>query len=98
VARQLDAGDIVHQERYPIAFRDSLEATVRATMAIARERVPPAFAATCANLDAAIAAARPQAPGKTYTTPTFREFLRMRRNHARLRDAARAHSRSPVDR
>ena len=95
VARKLDAGDIVHQERYPIAFRDTLEATVRATMAIARERVPGAFAETCANLEARLAAAIPQRPGRTYTTPTFREFLRIRRNHARLRDA---HSRSPVER
>lgn len=95
VARKLDAGDIVVQERYPIAFRPTLGETVRATMAIARARVPAAFAATCANLDAAIAAARAQQPGRTYTTPTFREFLRMRRNHRRLRDQA---SRSPVDR
>jgi methionyl-tRNA formyltransferase len=95
VARKLDAGDIVHQERYPIAFGRTLEATVRATMAIARERVPRAFAETCANLDARLAAAIPQRPGRTYTTPTFREFLRMRRNHRRLRDQA---SRSPVDR
>jgi len=95
VAKRLDAGDIVYQDRYPIELRPTLEATVRASMAKARARIPAAFVETCARLEELLPLAVRQAPGRTYTTPTFREFLRMRRHHRRW---LQEESRSPLAR
>jgi len=38
------------------------------------------------DLDAELAAAKPQGKGRTWTTPSFCQFLRILSNYKRLRD------------
>jgi hypothetical protein len=38
------------------------------------------------DLEAKLAAAAPQGKGRTWTTPSFGQFLRIRSNYERLRD------------
>jgi methionyl-tRNA formyltransferase len=84
VARAIDAGDILYQERYPIEFRPTLGETVRHMMAFARSRIPQAFAHVCERYEALRRTAAPQAPGTSFTTPSYWQYRRMIRNHDRL--------------
>ena len=84
----IDTGAILHVETWPIEFGDDLRETYRRNVAEIRRRAGPALARVVAGY--ATLAPRPQAaaPDRTYTTPTLREFARMRRQHAALRAAA----------
>ncbi len=89
---RIDTGPIVYQERFPILFRDTLEATVRASVAETNRRVPPAVARVVANFSRFAAGQSVQTGGKSYTTPTWGQYRQMLRNHARLWAAARPSS------
>ncbi len=88
IDKQIDTGDILLQRRYPIRFYGSLEATVRQNLAAIRQDVPPAVRYVCEHYAELAERAQKQVGGRSYTTPTFRQFLRMLRNHRNLsRDA-----------
>lgn len=84
IAEGIDEGAILYQETFPIKFRPTLEATVRATLVDTRDRTPKAVAHVCANFHHLRETAAKQRDGCRYTTPSFRQFLRMRRNNSRL--------------
>jgi methionyl-tRNA formyltransferase len=79
----IDGGDILYQVRNRIRFHPTLrETVVRGT-----PRGPEVAAAVrlaCEEFDRLAAAATPQGPGRSLTTPTLRQFLRMVRNHRRM--------------
>lgn len=77
----IDTGAILYQERYPIAFSRKLRDTVETNIETGRNRIPKAFKYVCENYGSLRAAARAQADGKSYTTPSFGQFVRMLRNH-----------------
>ena len=81
---RIDTGDVLHVERFPIAWRPTLEETVRASVARFRPRVAPALVRVCEDWDGSVARAEPQPRGRSYTTPTFREYRRMMRMHRRM--------------
>lgn len=85
VNRKIDGGDILRLEKWPIIFRDSLRATVEANLAHGRELAGAAMAEVCVDYRGLRERAVKQAGGRSYTTPTFWQYLRMVRNHARLR-------------
>lgn len=82
VARKIDAGDILLQQRYPIEFRPTLRETVEHNMRRARERIPRAFSEVCEHYEALLAHSVPQQTTTTYTTPSYWQFRRMVRNNA----------------
>lgn len=84
IDRGIDTGAILYKEEFQIIFRERLEDTVRATLLYARERLPPIMRYVCDNFDALVRAATVQDHGRKYTTPTLREFMRMRRNNRLL--------------
>lgn len=88
IERVIDAGEILEVESFPIEFRESLEATVRHNLARQRERIPDALARCCLEYESRRAVAEPQGSAPSFTTPSFRAFRRMQRNHDRLRAAA----------
>jgi methionyl-tRNA formyltransferase len=90
IDRSIDTGPLLYVERRPIEFRATLRETVAHNVAETRRRVPPALARVVADFDGYLARARVQRGGRSYTTPTFRQFLRMRRQHERLRRGAAA--------
>jgi methionyl-tRNA formyltransferase len=89
VNRKIDEGDILLQEKWPIVFHDSLRKTVEANLVPGRERSPAAIVKVCTDYATLKQNAVKQTGGKSYTTPSFWQFLRMVRNHSRMR-AARA--------
>jgi len=84
VDSKIDTGDILLQERYPIEFKPTLEDTVRQNLRVARDRIPSAFSYVCENYESLRERASPQTNGRSYTTPSMWQFLRMVRNHRAL--------------
>ena len=84
VARKIDAGDILLQERYPIEFRPTLRETVECNMQRARELIPQAFSSLCERYEALRALATTQSSRKSFTTPSYGQFRRMVRNNAAM--------------
>ena len=82
IDRGIDTGNILYQEIYPIVFGPTLRDTVLNTNRIARQRGPAAVRHVCEHYAELIQKARPQPVStKTYTTPTYMQFLQMQRNN-----------------
>lgn len=80
----IDTGPIVSVERMPIQFRETLRATVVATYAELIRKSGIALARILQD-PALIKSATVQSGGRHYTTPSALQFLRIQRNHDRLR-------------
>lgn len=85
IDKGIDTGAIVHQELVPIKFQESLGATVSHTMKAVLDASAQGLREVLVDLPTRLGSARPQGTGATWTTPTFWQFLRMRRNHKALR-------------
>ena len=92
VDRSLDTGEILYQERHAIRLWPTLAETVRETLAAMRDRIPDALRRVCEDYPTLKVKSIPQGTGKSYTTPTFRQFLVMLKNH---RDMYRAAQEKP---
>lgn len=90
VNRSIDDGDILYVEKWPIVFGRSLAETVRRNVDIGRQRAPAAMVKVCQEYQDLRQRAVKQTGGGSFTTPTFGQFLRMLRNHARMRAEAAA--------
>lgn len=89
IDKGIDTGAILYKRAVDIDFQPKLADTIRRTNDKVREELPEAFAALLADWDAYAAAATPQKAERHFTTPTFREYLRIERNHRRLRRESR---------
>jgi len=85
-----DTGNILYQDVLPIDFRPTLRATVEATTAAVRARIPAAIAGVCRDFETLAAQAVPQGDGRSFMTPTARQFLTMVRTHRRMYRERRA--------
>lgn len=84
----IDTGEILYQEKHPIQFHSKLQDTVEHSIAEVRLHIPEAFSQVCENYVALKQCSLIQQRGQTYTTPTLREYLRMKRNNRAMhRDA-----------
>lgn len=90
VNRVIDDGDILWVEKWPIIFGRTLEQTVRENLDIGRKRAPQTMATVCRNYDDLRSSAVKQQGGRSFTTPTIWQYLRMLRNHDRMRAEAAA--------
>ena len=84
VDKSLDTGAILYREEVPILFKDALGATVTATMAESYRRSAERLPDIVSDLERLVASAVPQGRGRSFTTPSFRQFRRIRANHRRL--------------
>ena len=85
IDNRIDTGDILVREEVPIAFLASLEETVRANYITLWERSRARLVEVLQDFDRVAAASRPQGPGRGFTTPSYWQYLRIVRSHARLR-------------
>lgn len=88
IAKVIDAGEILLRESMPIEFQADLAATVRHNLARQRARIPEMLARCCRDYQSLKSEAEPQGSARSYTTPTLREYLRMVKNHRKLREAS----------
>lgn len=89
IDRGIDTGAILLRREFDIRFRPTLEETVRETGALIHPEMPGAIREVLENWPRYRDAARAQAPERHFTTPSFREFLKMTANNRRLYAQAR---------
>lgn len=88
INKRIDGGEILYQEQVPIVFRPTLAETVSRTMAALLDASATGLVKTLEHLPELLRGAAPQGHGTTYTTPTFRQYLRVQRNFKRLAKGA----------
>lgn len=84
IDKGIDTGAILYQQVVPIEFYPRLSQTVKATIAKTSKITPDAFSHVCSNYVALREKAEPQGGGKSYTTPSIWQFLRMVKNNHRF--------------
>ena len=84
IDKGIDTGVILYQKKYPIDFHPTIQRTVEINVCKARELIPDAFSYVCTNFEVLRAKATPQEGGKSYTTPSIWQFIRMARNNYRM--------------
>lgn len=84
IDKQIDTGKILYQEKYPIKFHRELEETVRQTILITKQKAPEAISYVCANYEHLSKTGKKQEKGKSYTTPSFWQFLHMKKQNRKL--------------
>ena len=84
IDRNIDTGDILLQEKYPIEFHPTLRKTVVKNLISARMKIPESMSFVCQNYTSLKAEAVPQSAGKSYTTPSIWQFFRMLRNNRKM--------------
>jgi methionyl-tRNA formyltransferase len=94
IDNRIDTGDILVREEVPIALLPSLEETVRVNYITLWERSRSRLVEVLQDLDRFVAASRPQGPGRNFTTPSYRQYLRIVQSHARLRASGDEHASS----
>ena len=85
---KIDTGRILYREEFPIEFHASIKKTVTNTIRQSSIKVPYAVRYVCENYDELSERAKPQSKGKSYSTPTFSDFLVMIRNNRKLFEGA----------
>lgn len=84
IDKQIDTGAILLQERMPIRFGASLKETVKGSMQALLQASSKGLVRVLCNFTDYYNQAKPQGPGKSYTTPSLWQFLKIRRNHKLL--------------
>ena len=85
ISREMDGGRILHQAPIPICFEPTLGKTVNTTYAALWEASAMGLAQVLNQFETHRQNATRQGPGGHFTTPTFRQFLRIHRQWKALR-------------
>ncbi len=84
IERKIDAGRILFQKKYPLRFFKSLENTVRWNVCEVQKDIPAHVAMVCESICEFKERAITQGNGKSYTTASIWQFLRMILNNRRF--------------
>lgn len=85
VSAKIDGGDILFQQAIPIIFKPSLSATIVYTSVELLRASANGLVKVLRDYSNFAANARPQRGGKSYTTPSASQFLRILRNFNELK-------------
>lgn len=83
----IDTGDILHVERMPIEFRPTLRETYQHNVPRLQSPISERLAQVVADFEKALATARKQGTGRTFTTPNWSQYRRMVSENRRLYQA-----------
>jgi methionyl-tRNA formyltransferase len=83
---KIDTGEIILQETIQIAFRDTLADTVTYNYSRLLENSAGGLVRVLENFNLFASEAVSQGPGRSYTTPSFRQYLKMERQFRKLKD------------
>jgi len=84
INERIDEGDIVYSEVLPIEFRESLKETVTYNYARLYKKSSKGLVEVLGDFSAYWENAEPQSGGRSYTTPSFWQYLQMVYNHRKL--------------
>ena len=77
IDKHIDTGEIVLQEKLPIVFRDTLADTVAYNYARLFDASALGLVRVLENFDKYFFTAKPQGHGTSYTTPSYRQYLKI---------------------
>jgi methionyl-tRNA formyltransferase len=84
INKGIDTGDIVKQEKFPIVFKGSLSETVNENTNLILQRAAEGLVAVLNDFENHYNNACRQGKGKSYTTPSFWQYQRIKRQFRRL--------------
>ena len=84
IDRHIDTGPILYQEKIPLELQPTLRETVSHNCARIREAASKGLPYVVSHYPELAAQSRPQSGGRTYTTPSFWQFLRIWWQHRKL--------------
>ncbi len=85
INKHIDTGEILLQEKMPIVFRDTLEDTVAFNYARLFDASAEGLVRVLKNFEQYFAAAKPQGKGTSYTTPSYMQFLKIKKQFEKLK-------------
>ena len=84
VDSHFDTGKILYQEKMPIELKPTLGETVNHNANRLAEASVEKLVYVIKNYPELAAKAKPQGEGRSFTSPSFRQYLQMLRQHRRL--------------
>ena len=88
INNKIDQGDILFQEKIPIIFRNTLRDTVAYTCAEITRKASNKLVEVIKNYNFYNSSAVLQPAGRQYTTPSFKQFIRIKKNFSVLKNKA----------
>lgn len=85
---KIDEGNIIYQQLVPIDFKDTLPETVAATSYRLLKSSGEGLAYTLNHFSELYQNARPQGEGRSYTTPSYWQFLKINKQFNKLKKQA----------
>jgi methionyl-tRNA formyltransferase len=85
IDKHIDTGEIVLQEFVPINFSNTLRQTIASTSVILLEASAIGLLKVIKDFDSLFRKAKPQGKGSSYTTPSIWQFIKIVKNHGRLK-------------
>jgi methionyl-tRNA formyltransferase len=84
VEQRIDKGEILLVRSFPLTLKPALRETVRHNLAKLNQEIPLALCRVCEDYSELRRHAQAQGAQRSYTTPSFRQFLSMGRNHRQM--------------
>ena len=85
IDKKIDKGDILYQEVIPIIFKQNLKTTVSFNYVRLWKKSAGGLVKLLENYEDFLDKSFSQGPGKSYTTPSLREYLIIRKNFKKLK-------------
>ena len=84
IDKNIDTGDIIKQEKFSIHFKDTLGATIAENTKLILQRSAAGLVDVLNNFDQYNKQAYKQGKGKSYTTPTFWQYQKIKKQFKKL--------------
>lgn len=88
IDRSIDTGEILYQEKLPIIFEDTIAKTIAHTSATLLKSSAQGLVKVLENFQYYFSLAIPQGIGKSYTTPSFSQYLKIYKQYKILKKRA----------
>lgn len=86
IDKTIDTGAILHQETIPICFLENLPKTISKTSELLLTASAKGLLHCIEHFHSLYNNSKPQGHGQSYTTPTIRQYLKIRRNFHNLKN------------
>ena len=86
INEKIDAGEILLQEALPIQFEETFASTVSATYALLLKHSAEGVVRVLKSYETFLKSAKTQGHGHTYTTPSYRQYLKMKSQFIQLKN------------
>ncbi len=85
INKKIDSGEILYSEQIPILFKNKLSKTISYNYAVLWEKSQQGLVKLLENYEYYLYRSKPQGVGKSYTTPSIFQFVKIVRNHNKMK-------------